>query len=56
MLLLAFLNERLTRKPLERAQAQARRAARFIDANVRNAEVVERARHAARGDRGAGRS
>ncbi len=40
MLLLAFLNERLTRKPLEGAQAQARRAARFIDANVRNAEVV----------------
>src|SRR5688572_27787741 len=40
MLLLAFLNERLTRGPLERAQAEARRAARFIDANVRNAEVV----------------
>ena len=40
MLLLAFLNEQLTRKPLEGAQAQARRAARFIDANVRNAEVV----------------
>ena len=40
MVLLAFLNERLTREPLERAQAEARRAARFIDANVRNAEVV----------------
>ncbi|HZN86028.1 MAG TPA: type I secretion system permease/ATPase [Burkholderiales bacterium] len=40
MVLLAFLNERLTRQPIERAQAQARRAARFIDANVRNAEVV----------------
>jgi PrtD family type I secretion system ABC transporter len=40
MLLLAFLNERLTRKPLEGAQTEARRAARFIDANVRNAEVV----------------
>src|SRR5687767_11626464 len=40
MILLAFLNERLTRGPLERAQAEARRAARFIDANVRNAEVV----------------
>src|SRR4051812_25526252 len=38
--LLAWLNERLTRKPLERAQAEARRAGRFIDANVRNAEVV----------------
>ncbi len=40
MLLLAWLNERLSRKPLERAQAEARRAGRFIDANVRNAEVV----------------
>src|SRR5688572_13641202 len=40
MLVLAFLNERLTRKPLEGAQAQARRAGRFIDANLRNAEVV----------------
>ena len=40
MLLLAYLNERLTRYPLEHAQAQARRAGRFIDANVRNAEVV----------------
>ncbi|HVJ24637.1 MAG TPA: type I secretion system permease/ATPase [Burkholderiales bacterium] len=40
MVLLAWLNERLTREPLERAQTEARRAARFIDANVRNAEVV----------------
>jgi PrtD family type I secretion system ABC transporter len=40
MLGLAFLNERLTRQPLERAQVEARRAGRFIDANVRNAEVV----------------
>ena len=40
MLLLAWLNEKLTREPLERAQVEARRAARFIDANVRNAEVV----------------
>jgi PrtD family type I secretion system ABC transporter len=40
MLVLAVLNEWLTRKPLEGAQAQARRAGRFIDANVRNAEVV----------------
>jgi ATP-binding cassette, subfamily C, type I secretion system permease/ATPase len=38
--MLAWLNERLTRRPLERAQAEARRAGRFIDANVRNAEVV----------------
>jgi PrtD family type I secretion system ABC transporter len=40
MVTLAWLNERLTREPLEAAQAEARRAARFIDANVRNAEVV----------------
>jgi PrtD family type I secretion system ABC transporter len=40
MILLAILNEKLTRQPLERAQAEARRAARFIDGNVRNAEVV----------------
>jgi ATP-binding cassette, subfamily C, type I secretion system permease/ATPase len=37
---LAWLNERLTRQPLERAQSEARRAGRFIDASVRNAEVV----------------
>jgi PrtD family type I secretion system ABC transporter len=40
MLALAALNELLTRKPLDAAQAQARRAGRFIDANLRNAEVV----------------
>jgi PrtD family type I secretion system ABC transporter len=40
MLTLAWLNERLTRKPLERAQAGARRAGRYIDAGLRNAEVV----------------
>jgi PrtD family type I secretion system ABC transporter len=40
MVILAVLNERLTRKPLERAQTESRRAGRFIDANVRNAEVV----------------
>jgi PrtD family type I secretion system ABC transporter len=40
MLTLAFLNERLTRVPLERAQAEGRRASRFIDTSVRNAEVV----------------
>ena len=40
MLLLAFLNERLTRKALEAAQARARYAGRFIDAGVRNAEVA----------------
>src|SRR5688572_20359974 len=40
MLALTALNELFTRKPLERAQAEARRAGRFIDANLRNAEVV----------------
>ena len=40
MICLAVLNERLTRAPLERSQTQARRAGRFIDSNVRNAEVV----------------
>jgi len=38
--LLAIMNERTTREPLERAQAQARRAGRLIDANLRNAEVT----------------
>jgi PrtD family type I secretion system ABC transporter len=41
MVALALLNERMTRTPLERAQTQARQAARFIDAGTRNAEVVE---------------
>jgi PrtD family type I secretion system ABC transporter len=41
MVVLAFLNERLTRVPLERAQTQARQAARFIDVGTRNADVVE---------------
>ena len=40
MLVLAWLNERFARDSLERAQAEARRAGRMIDANVRNAEVV----------------
>ena len=40
MLALACLNERLTRRPLEGAQAAARQAARFIDGSLRNAEVV----------------
>jgi len=40
MIMLAWLNEKLTREPLESAQVESRRAARFIDANVRNAEVV----------------
>jgi len=40
MALLAIMNERVTREPLERAQAEARRAGRVIDANLRNAEVT----------------
>jgi len=40
MVLLAFVNERLLRKPLERAQVQGQHAARFIDASLRNAEVI----------------
>src|SRR6185503_3693735 len=41
MVVLAFLNERMTRPPLERAQTQARQAGRFIDVAARNAEVVD---------------
>src|SRR6185503_14804559 len=48
MLLVAFLNERVARGPLERAQAGARRAGRFIDAGARNAEVVARSACSAR--------
>jgi PrtD family type I secretion system ABC transporter len=40
MVLLAWANERSTRGALERAQSQARRAGRFADASLRNAEVV----------------
>jgi PrtD family type I secretion system ABC transporter len=40
MLLLAAVNERLTRRSLERAQAEARRAAAFIDTGARHAEIV----------------
>lgn len=40
MWLLAFLNERFARLPLERVQAEGRRASRFIDASMRNAEVM----------------
>jgi PrtD family type I secretion system ABC transporter len=40
MLVLACLNERLTRRPLEQARAATRRAARFIDGSLRNAEVA----------------
>jgi len=40
MVALAVLNERATRAPLERVQSESRRASRYIDAAVRNAEVV----------------
>ena len=40
MLTTAVLNERLTRKPAEEAQTQARRAGRYIDGAVRNADVI----------------
>ncbi len=40
MLALALLNERFTRRPLEQAQLQGRKAGAFIDVSVRNAEVV----------------
>lgn len=41
LFLLAWFNERLTRRPQEAMQAQARDAARFIDAAVRNAEAAK---------------
>lgn len=37
---LGYLNEKLTRKSLEGLQAEGRKAGRFIDQTVRNAEVV----------------
>lgn len=40
MVLLAFLNERLSRNPLEQVHARGQRAGRFIDASLRNAEVI----------------
>jgi PrtD family type I secretion system ABC transporter len=40
MVLLAFLNERLSRRPLEQAHAQGQRAGRFIDASLRNGDVI----------------
>jgi ABC-type protease/lipase transport system fused ATPase/permease subunit len=40
MVVLAVLNERLSRAPLARAHAAARRGARFVEAAARNTEVV----------------
>jgi PrtD family type I secretion system ABC transporter len=40
LLSLAYLNEKLTRRALEDLQTNGRKAGRFIDLSVRNAEVV----------------
>jgi ABC-type protease/lipase transport system fused ATPase/permease subunit len=40
LLLLAYLNEKLTRQPLEAMQLESRRAARFVDRSLANAEVA----------------
>jgi len=40
LLVLAYFNEKLTREPLERLQNGTRRASRYIDTSLRNAEVV----------------
>jgi PrtD family type I secretion system ABC transporter len=40
MLGLAIVNERATRAPVERAQAEGRRAGRLIDASLRNADAA----------------
>jgi ATP-binding cassette subfamily C exporter for protease/lipase/ATP-binding cassette subfamily C protein EexD len=40
MLVLAVLNERLTRRALERMQDEMRRTGQFVDASARNAELV----------------
>lgn len=40
LLLLALLNERLTREALEALQTEGRRAGRFVDAGLRNADTI----------------
>ena len=40
MCLLAWANERMARQPLERVQAEGRKAGRFIDSSMRNAEAI----------------
>jgi PrtD family type I secretion system ABC transporter len=40
LFLLAFVNEKLTRSPLEEMQKETRRAGRYIDSGMRNAEVA----------------
>jgi PrtD family type I secretion system ABC transporter len=40
ILLIALLNEKLVRKPLDEMSQETRRAGRYIDAGVRNAEIL----------------
>ncbi|HLD10006.1 MAG TPA: ABC transporter transmembrane domain-containing protein, partial [Methylophilaceae bacterium] len=40
LLLLAWLNEKFTRRPIEETGTRSRHAAKFIDGGIRNAEVV----------------
>lgn len=40
LIVLAFINERLSRDPLEVLHASMRKAARYIDSSLRNAEVI----------------
>ncbi|MBL8488133.1 MAG: type I secretion system permease/ATPase [Rhodocyclaceae bacterium] len=40
LIVLAIANEKLTREPLEKLQAESRKAARYIDTSLRNAEVI----------------
>src|SRR3982751_1883418 len=42
MLVLAYLNERISHAPIERAQAQGRRVSRFIDTKIGRASCRER--------------
>lgn len=41
LLMLALINERLSREPLEAMQLQARRAGRFADQSIAHAEVIQ---------------
>jgi PrtD family type I secretion system ABC transporter len=40
MVTIAIMNERMTRRPLQQVQEEARRSGRFVDAASRNAELV----------------
>jgi PrtD family type I secretion system ABC transporter len=41
MLLLAWMNDRLTRSALDEVQKEGRRAARYVEGSMRNAEVLQ---------------